>query len=61
MADQATIIYYKKWKHEKNRAVALGKTNYANNCQIEIDRLLELSPELSSENCDCGQYQGCNG
>lgn len=61
MADQATIDYYVSWKHEKNRAVDLGKTNYATNCQVEIDRLLGEYPELSSENCDCGVYTGCTG
>jgi len=53
MADQATINYFKSWKHEKNRAVKNGKTNYAANCQIEITRLEGLYPELIGETCIC--------
>jgi hypothetical protein len=61
MADQATITYYKKWKHEKNRATALGKVHYGENCQIELDRLVGLYPELSTVNCDCGEFPACTG
>jgi len=61
MADQATIDYYIKWKHEKNRAIGLGKVNYAANCQIELDRLEGSNPELVGLNCSCGVYSGCTG
>lgn len=61
MADEQTINYYKKWKHEKNRAVALGKDNYAANCNIELQRLETQYPELVGVNCNCGQYSGCTG
>jgi hypothetical protein len=61
MADQATIDYYIKWKHERNRAQSLGKTHYADNCQIELTRLEGLYPELVGRNCTCHTYSACTG
>lgn len=61
MADEQTITYYKKWKHEKNRGNDLGKSNYVANCNIELARLESLYPELAGLNCNCGQYSGCTG
>jgi len=45
--DQKTLDYYKSWVYEKKRAQYLGKPEYEENCDIEIERLEKEFPELS--------------
>lgn len=53
MADQPTIDEYKKWWHEKKRAVFFGHPNYASNCQTAMDAMKVTNPELDGLECGC--------
>ena len=55
---QEQINYYISWKHEKRRALANGKNNYAANCDIELNRLENQDPDYLLHDCHCAEYCG---
>lgn len=54
MANEIVTKYYRSWIHEKRRGTQFGRSGYAINCDIEIQRLEAEHPELKdSFVCTC--------